>query len=134
MTRNDGLPRRVYVKHGRYYYVRPDTKWVALTLVKDGLPPMLRALAELHDTAIHGHMMPAIATRWAQSKETAGEWESSMRRNMERVLKELAHRFADFSPAQVTTPIVAQYLKPYLDRPPSLDLRPDRPLRVAAPH
>ena len=36
MTRNDGLPRRVYVKHGRYYYVRPDTKWVALTLVKDG--------------------------------------------------------------------------------------------------
>lgn len=122
MTRKNGLPRRVYIKHGRYWHVGVDGKWRGLTRVKDGLPSMLRALAALHEGEIRGHLMPAVATRWQQSKEVAGEWEASTLRNMERVLRHLTARFADFAPAQVTTPIVAQYLAPMLATPRTYNL------------
>jgi len=122
MTRKDGLPRRVYLKHGRYWYVQLDGKWRGLTREKDGLPAMLRELARLHEGEIRGHLLPAVITRWQQDKEAAGEWESSTRRNMERVCKQLAGRFVEFSPSQVTAPVVAQYLKPYLNRPRTYNL------------
>lgn len=31
MTRTDGLPRRVYPRNGRYYYVTRAGKWLPLT-------------------------------------------------------------------------------------------------------
>lgn len=122
MTRKDGLPRRVYLKHGRYWHVGVDGKWRGLTLARDGLPAMLRALAALHEGEVTGHMMPAVATRWQQSKLDAGEWETSTQRNMDRVVQHVAARFADFAPAQVTTPVCAQYLRPFLDRPRTYNL------------
>jgi integrase len=122
MTRKDGLPRRVYLKHGRYWHVGLDGKWRGLTRESAGLPAMLRALATLHEGEIRGHLMPAVITRWQQSKEMAGEWEASMRRNMERVAKQVAGRFADISPRDVTAPLVFEYLQPYLAKPRTYNL------------
>lgn len=122
MTRKDGLPRRVYLKHGRYWHVGADGKWRSLARERDGLPAMLRALAALQEGEVQGHMLPAVATRWQQGKLDAGEWEASTQRNMERVVRHVAARFADFAPGQVTAPVVAQYLRPFLDRPRTYNL------------
>lgn len=122
MTRKNGLPRRVYIKHGRYYFVALDTTWRPLTRVSEGLPAMLRALAALHETVVAGHLMPAVATRWQQSKEAAGEWEASTQRNMARVVAHIAKRFIEFTPAQVTAPVVFQYLQPFLTKPRTYNL------------
>lgn len=122
MTRTDGLPRRVYARNGRYYYVTHVGKWLPLTRVDKGLPAMFRALAAVHDGEVHGDKLPAVITRWAQSKEAAGEWSASTQRNMDRVTREIAHRFADFTPGQVTTPVAHQYLQPLLDRPRTYNL------------
>lgn len=122
MTRRNGLPRRVYLKHGRYWHVGADGKWRALTRERDGLPAMLRALAALHEGEVTGHLMPAVATRWQQGKLDAGEWERSTQRNMDRVVRHVAARFADFAPAQVTAPVVFQYLRPFLNRPRTYNL------------
>jgi integrase len=112
--KRDGLPRRVYAKHGRYWHVSPDGKWHALTKVKAGLPAMHRALAGLLETEVTGDRMPSVVARWADSKETAGEWEESTRRNMGRVCAHVAQAFAEFRPNQITTPVCAQYLRQFL--------------------
>lgn len=122
MTRKTGLPRRVYTKHGRYWYVSPAGRWHGLTRITAGLPAMLRALAELQDGDIRGHLLPAVATRWQGSKESAGEWEASTRRNMERVIAHVAARFADFAPAQVSAPVVFEYLRDFLPTPRTYNL------------
>lgn len=122
MTRRDGLPRRVYLRHGRYWHFGLDGRWRGLTRASDGLPAMLRALAALHEGEVQGHLLPAVATRWQQSKEHAGEWSGSTRRNMERVLREVSERFRDFASSDVTAPVVHEYLSPYLDRPRTYNL------------
>lgn len=116
MTRKDGLPRRVYARNGRYFFVSPGGKWHPLTRESAGLPSMYRALAALQDGEVRGDMLPAVVARWAAGKEAAGEWSDSTRRNMDRVTRHLAQRFADFRPAQVTTPIAHEYLRPFMDR------------------
>ena len=43
MTRSD-MPRRVYLRHGAYYYVTPAGKWLKLCREKDGIPARTCAL------------------------------------------------------------------------------------------
>lgn len=113
-----GLPRRVYLKHGRYWYVAPaDGKWHGLTREREGLPAMLRALATLTDQAATSDRMPGVITRWLDSKVASGEWEESTRRNMERIAAYMAKRFRTAWPREFTPPHCAAYLKEFLDRP-----------------
>ncbi|MCA8260864.1 tyrosine-type recombinase/integrase [Burkholderia multivorans] len=42
----DGLPNRVYIRSGSYYWARPDGKWLKLARVSDGEVRMLQRLAE----------------------------------------------------------------------------------------
>lgn len=46
MVRKNGLPRRVYKKHGAFYYVTLDRKWIRLGKTE---AEMYRALAKLSD-------------------------------------------------------------------------------------
>lgn len=115
MTRT-GLPKRVYLKHGRYWYVAPTGKWHGLTREREGLPAMYRALAALVDTERVSDLLPAVLARWADSKRAEGKWESSTERDMVRAIDYLSKRFAEFRPAQVTTPIVFEALKPWLGK------------------
>ncbi|MCW3543475.1 tyrosine-type recombinase/integrase [Burkholderia cenocepacia] len=42
----DGLPNRVYIRSGSYYWARPDGKWLKLARVSEGEVRMLQRLAE----------------------------------------------------------------------------------------
>jgi integrase len=104
------LPRRVYERHGAWYYVDADGKWHKLARVRQGLPAMYRALAELTDTAAGTELMPAVIVRWLDSKR--GDWSTEVAKDQERVAALLSKRFADLAPAQVTAKHCRDYLKP----------------------
>lgn len=114
MTRSD-LPRRVYERHGSYHYVTPAGKWIKLCRVSAGLPAMYRALAALTDSEATSDRMPAVISRWLESKRP--EWSAGHADDQERVADRMGKAFAEFRPGQVTTPICAQYLKRYAEQP-----------------
>jgi len=114
MTRTE-LPKRVYVKHGRYYYVTPAGKWIGLSRENDGIPAMLRALARVMDTEVRGDMMPAVITRWVDQKRD--DWSTKQAADQERIAGKMAAAMVEFQPSQVTTPVAAAYLRKYRDKP-----------------
>ena len=121
MTRKDGLPRRVYLRHGAYFFVRPaDGKWLRLSAEKDGLPAMLRALAGLVDTEQASDTMPAVITRWLAAKRP--EWSDKTATDQDRIAAEMSAAFAKGTPRQVTTPIAAEYLRRYVSTPRTYNL------------
>lgn len=111
MTRSH-LPRRVYLRHGRYFYVQPDGKWIGLSREKDGLAAMHAALAKTLETEIIGDLMPAVIARWLAQRVEDGAWSEGHRINMERIAKAIGDEFDIIEPAQVTTKLVATYLRP----------------------
>lgn len=116
MTRKNGLPRRVYLRHGAYFYVLPaDGRWVRLSAEKAGLPAMFRALAALTDAEATSGTMPAVIARWEASKRP--EWADKTAADLEHVCALMAESFRDFLPGQVTTPICAQYLAHFAATP-----------------
>lgn len=115
MTRKDGLPRRVYLRHGSYYYVQADGKWVKLCREKHGLPAMYRALAALTDAETTTEQMPAVIARWVESK--AADWAPKTAKDQERIATAMSKRLAEFAPRQITTPVCAAYLKTYASQP-----------------
>lgn len=118
MTKRNGLPKRVYIKHGRYWYVRPvDAKWMPLTRVDQGLPAMLRALATLVDGEMATDLMPAVATRWVDDRAADGAWAPGTRTDIDRVVARISARMRTLRPDQVSTKLAAEYLREYLDRP-----------------
>lgn len=114
MTRSD-LPRRVYEKHGAFYFVTPAAKWIRLCPVADGLPAMYRALARLTDQEASSQRMPAVIARWMESKRP--DWSDGHAADQDRIAKHMGARFADFLPSDVSTPICAQYLKALASKP-----------------
>lgn len=115
MTTKNGLPRRVYIRGGRYYFVRPsDAKWLPLTRVKEGLPALYRALAALTELVNKSDMLPAVAVRWYEFKITAGEWGAGMIENMTPIISEIGERLCDYAPREITTPIAAEFLVKHL--------------------
>lgn len=116
MTRKDGLPRRVYVRHSSYYYVRPgDEKWIRLSAVREGLPTMFRALAALTDATMREGRMPEVITQWLD--EARAEWSPKTAKDQERIAAVMSQAFLEFRPAEVTTPVCAQYLQQWRTQP-----------------
>lgn len=109
------LPRRVYEKHGSFWYVDLDRKWHKLCRINLGLPTMYRELARLSEREADSDRMPAVIARWADSKRPS--WAVATERNMDRAVRVLGDAFAEFAPAQVTTPICSQFLKTYAAKP-----------------
>jgi len=114
MVRKNGLPRRVYLRHGAYYLVDLKGKWHRLCAERDGMPAMYRALATLQDAHQGQQHMPAVVAAWLATRRP--HWGAEQRRDMEWIAGELAAAFAEFTPAQVTTPVCAEYLARYRDR------------------
>lgn len=115
MTRKSGLPRRVYLRHSAFYFVRPDGKWLRLCSESDGIPAMLRALADACDTDSKRNGMAATIARWCESKHAA--WSKGTAEDMKRIADEVADAFADFAPAQVTTQACNEYLRRFTATP-----------------
>lgn len=115
MVRKNGLPRRVYLRHSAYYFVTMAGKWLRLSAERDGLPAMYRALAELQEQhQARGELMPSVVTKWLNAKRAG--WSASQKRNMERMADVVARSFAEFTPADVTTPDCAAFLGRYADK------------------
>ncbi|WP_119154187.1 tyrosine-type recombinase/integrase [Caldimonas tepidiphila] len=102
------LPRRVYLRHGAFYFVTPAGKWIRLAAERDGLPAMYRALADLAEQDTTTQRMPAVIGRWLKSKR--GKWAPKTIDDQERRAAVMGEAFAEFSPAQVTAPVCAAYL------------------------
>lgn len=117
IRKNSGLPPRVYLKHRAYYLVTLQNKWVRLCSEKDGLPAMYRALAAFVDADATKDRMPAVIGRWYDSKIEAGDWSTQKNRDdQKRIADHMAAEFDEIKPAQVTTPLCAAYLKPFITK------------------
>lgn len=115
MTRKDGLPRRVYLRHGAYYFVAIDGKWHRLSGQKEGLAAMFRALARLSEKESSSDLMPAVIGRWLDSKRA--DWSPNTLRMQEAYAQVMGDAFREFLPSQVTTPICAKYLSAFASQP-----------------
>jgi integrase len=111
IRKNSGLPPRVYIKHNAFYLVTLANKWVRLCALKDGLPEMHRALARIYDTEVKRELMPGVISRWYDSK--LPEWAEKTATDQKRIADQMAEAFAEFEPAQVTTPVCAKYLSTF---------------------
>lgn len=110
MTRKNGLPKRTYLRHGAYFFVRPDGTWVKLSREKDGLPAMFRALAALVDSAACADMMPAVITRWMDEAKVEGNWSKGYTEDQERIAIVMSRKLAKCRPAQMTSKACKEYL------------------------
>lgn len=118
-----GLPQRVYVKHGAYYFVPrepmldprdPASKerksWLYLCRVDDGDAKLYGELAKLLDEkrAVAGSM-PFACEEFRVHK--LGEYTDETRKDYTRYLAIIAKVFQDFHAAQVTTKDCADFLR-----------------------
>lgn len=153
---NRGLPRRVYIKFGAYYFVAaepmrvPKTnefkKWIRLCGVNDGESVMLAKLSELlgKKTLIEGSM-PHLCEEYKANK--LGKYTKEVQLQYAQYLDVIADEFEAFHVAQVTTKEFADFLRErFSDKPNTarkygalarnvfkyavsrLGLRPDNPL------
>jgi integrase len=115
MTRKNGLPRRVYLRHGAYYFVTPAGKWLRLSTEKAGLAAMFRALSRLVEREQTNDLMPAVIGRWLDSKRA--EWADKTETNHDAYGATMGNAFREFRPDQVTTPVCASYLSAFARQP-----------------
>lgn len=54
---NRDLPQRVYMKHGAYYFVTPENKWIRLGKTKG---EMFRSLADLEINPSGGYTVTSL--------------------------------------------------------------------------
>lgn len=124
---NRGLPRRVYVKFGAYYFVAAEPirvsktgemkKWVRLCAIEDGESKMLMALAALigGKSAIEGSM-PHLCAEFKIEK--LGKYSKDVQAAYSQYLDVIADEFEDFHVAQVTTKEFADFLRDrFRDKP-----------------
>ncbi|TWI69013.1 phage integrase family protein [Pseudoduganella lurida] len=119
---NRGLPRRVYVNHGAYFFVPSEPtidprkkkagpkKWIKLCTVDDGEAAMLAALATILGNPVNAEgTMPWCCSEFKSrmlreyTPKTAGVYSS--------YLETIAEVFAEFHATQVTTKDWADFLR-----------------------
>lgn len=115
-----GLPRRVYAKHGAYYYVAahpircPRTgemkKWIWLASLDQGESAMLTALGLLlGGNALVEGSMPHLCGEFKAHKLSG--YEDETRDTYGRYLDLIAKEFGEFHASQVTTKDCADFLR-----------------------
>lgn len=109
MTNRTGLPARVYVKHGAYYFVDHANKWHHLGRVKDGLPAMYRALATRTEQLKRAGMVPEAVTEWLD--DPRHKWSVKTRTEYEAMGKVISEAFREFHAAEVTEADCADFLE-----------------------
>ena len=119
MTKDNGLPPRVFLKGASYYYVRAEGKkrvWVRLSKLKDGLPGMYSALAKLlADDVADASLMPKLIADW--ERDVMARHAAKTRKDEQARNIVIAKWFRDFRADDVETTDVAEFLKPLKDRP-----------------
>lgn len=120
--RDKGLPQRVYVKHGAYYFVPVQPMrnpangkvqaWIRMTAVVDGESKMLAALSVLKDDKriLEGSMSYACAEFKSQMIETSGYSKETLD-SYSRFLNVVSDEFEEFHASEVTTKDCAGFLR-----------------------
>ncbi|WP_338762105.1 site-specific integrase [Massilia sp. METH4] len=119
---NRGLPRRVYVNHGAYFFVPTEAtidprnpkagpkKWIKLCAVDDGEPAMLQALAAVLGNPVNAEgMMPWCCAEF--KARMLGAYTPKTVTEYSRHLDVIADVFSEFHAAQVTTKDWADFLR-----------------------
>ena len=117
MTKSD-LPKRVFEKDGSYYYVTAIGKkrqWKKLCRVKQGLPELYRAMAELMASDVLDDSMPKLIGEWI--KEIGSTHSKKTQANDAYMCREVGKAFVEFRASQVTPPDVVEFLKAYRPMP-----------------
>lgn len=107
------LPKGVHQKHSAYYLVRQN-KWVRLCAVKDGIPAVYRALADL-DQPVSDDRLPALVANWL--KEVSSGRSKKTQENDAYQCRKISESFIEFRAGQVTPPIVVKFLKQFRAMP-----------------
>lgn len=120
MTKKDrALPPRVFTKGRWHYLVTADGKrrvWVKLSPVREGLPALYRALADLEARAVASDMMPALVTAWRRDVSEALHSKKTQADDL-YLTREIAERFAEFRAGDVRPPDVKEFLMAHRARP-----------------
>lgn len=117
MTKSD-LPKRVHIKSGSYWHVRAEGKkrvWTKLCRVRDGMPAMYRALADLEQAELKSEMMPALIADWML--EVSSQHKPKTQANDLYQTNTIKEAFAEFRASQVRPSHIAEFLKAYKNRP-----------------
>lgn len=118
MTRKHDLPPRVYAKNGAYWHVAAigtKRKWTRLCAIRDGLPAMYRALADIQQKGVVSDTMPSLVNDWL--KEVSTTRTEKTQANDIYQCNTIKESFADFRAGEVNPPAVVEFLKNFRDMP-----------------
>ena len=122
MTKRD-LPRNVFEKSGTYWYVKAKgekRQWTRLCRIKEGLPAMYLALADLTTEKVVEDMVPKIIADW--KKEIGIDRSEKTQANDAYVTREIAEAFQEFRAKQVKPTDVTDFLKQFKKTPRTFNL------------
>ena len=102
---NKDLPERVYKKHGSYYFVTPENKWINLGKTK---PEMYKALADLEIRPSGGY---TITNLWEDFRQDhMPSLSPATIRGYETKIKPLLEVFGRMAPDEIKSSDIARYL------------------------
>lgn len=116
MSKKNGLPTRVYLKHGAYYFVDRENKWHRLAGERDGLPAMYRALATKTEQLKREGMMPQAVQVWLDNPRNRAKWGTKTRREYEAMGKVISEAFKQFHASEVTEADCDEFLSTWVER------------------
>ncbi len=112
------LPKRVYTKHGAYYYVTADGKrriWTRLCSIRDGLPAMYAALSGVIDSDVLDDTMPKLIADWLRA--VGSKHSKKTQANDAYQCRTASESFVEFRACDVRPPHVVEFLRAFSDKP-----------------
>ncbi|MGK2897246.1 MAG: tyrosine-type recombinase/integrase [Burkholderiaceae bacterium] len=119
MKKDRDLPPRVFAKGKWHYLVTANGRqrvWTKLSQVRDGLPAVYSALAQLMNTDAMSGRMPGLVSAW--ERDVMPRHAEKTRKDEQAMGRVIADSFVEFtSIAQIEPPHVAAFLKPLRAKP-----------------
>lgn len=116
--RRSDLPKRVYEKGGAYWHVRAEGKkriWTRLSTIRDGLPALYRALADMEQADQARDSMAALIADWLV--EVGSRHSVKTQANDAYQTRTISESFQEFRAQEVTAPAIVEFLKHFSDKP-----------------
>lgn len=112
------LPKNVFEKHGAYYFVKAEgakRKWTRLSGVREGLPALYQALAQVTTEDILLDTVPKLIADWL--KEVGSTHAKKTQANDAYMCREVSKSFVEFRAEQIRPPHVVEFLKSFQSMP-----------------
>jgi integrase len=108
--------KRVYSKHGAYYFVDTSNKWHRLCAIADGEAKLLRELAKHKEApAAPPGSMQALVRMWREKK--LGAYAASTKADYELMLPKIEMAFEDIDVADAVPGDVDDFIGQWADKP-----------------